>query len=233
MFVFVSRGDCCPFSDVDVLILESHRSCRGSLFSPSLIYFVAGSCSCGWLVGGPCIFQVFSFSSDRLCWTLPKSARSEVTHASLVADYFQRSLCWLRENDDKHTLYVVKGPYFFLLHDFPAITIRDLNKNPEKISRLIAEGIYGRVILLDVEYFSPDMNRWMQPYPLMPKSKNLVTRRIDGWRGFIHGEAIVEEVLGVKDDAGRFVPLGMNLGGPADFKPNDEDFFNYIRSLHP
>ena len=162
--------------------------------------------------------------------TLPKAARAEVTHGSLSAAAANRSLEWAQAHDDGRTLFAVKSNYHFLLHKIPAVTLSDLSNHTTDIFDLVAEGYYDRVVLLEFRYFNPDTHAWTQSFPRMPIRPEIVTARIDGWRGSLHGETEVRQVLRLQAKDGSITTIHT----PSDRRnewTSDREFFDYIRSL--
>jgi hypothetical protein len=164
-------------------------------------------------------------------WTLPKASRDVMSDTSIATDYAHRSLKWIQNNDDGRTLYAVKSTFYLMLHGYPAVTIRNLNQNAERLQGILDEGLYDRIRILDVEYLDPSLHSWVQPNPRMPLSERIHTEEIDTWRGYLHAVTTVKEVVAIDG-----VPLVR-----AEVKPklidtpvfeSSKEHFEYIRSLH-
>lgn len=162
--------------------------------------------------------------------TLPKASRAEVTRSSFPSAQANRSLKWAQANPDGRTLYAVKSSGHFILHGLPAISLRDLSSYFEAISLLVREGYYDRVLLIETRYFSPETNAWTQSYPIMPLRPDLVSERVAGWRGFLHGETEVRQVLGLRGEDGHIIPLGADSALPQEW-PSNQEYYEFIRSL--
>jgi len=163
---------------------------------------------------------------------LPATVRGEVRNLSVPADFSHRTLEWMHSHDDGRTLYALRSPAYPLLYRYPAISIRDLNGNVDHLQELLDLGQYDRIVILEVQYLNPRTNHWTQPDPPMPLNARIVTRRLDVWRGFLHAETTVEEVVGVVDASGAPVPLRAGRGSSKQFESSKEHF-EYIRALHP
>ncbi|MFW5873803.1 MAG: hypothetical protein ACOCVJ_00195 [Verrucomicrobiota bacterium] len=177
-------------------------------------------------------FQLLILIAGSFIWlvTLPKAARAEATQASFSPADANRTLAWAQSRDAGRTLYAVKSAGNFVLNRIPATSLRGLSKHPETVSRLVAEGYYDEVILVESTYFNPVENTWTQTDPKMPLNPALVTERIDGWRGFLQAQTEVYRLVGLRREDGSVQPIGVvDEGSPA--WSSGREYYEYVRSL--
>jgi hypothetical protein len=165
-------------------------------------------------------------------FSMPKAARGELSNSSIPTYNAHRTLDWLKVNDDGRTLYAVRSEFYPRLYGYPTISIRELSNSCDKLADLIGAGLYQRIVVIYPQYFCPIAKVWRQPDPQMPLKSEIQTRQIDGWRGFVHAESYVMEVLGVKTEAGDVRLLKSDASEAKQFE-GEEDYFRYIRALQP
>lgn len=189
----------------------------------------------GWLEKlAPCrILSVALFICAVFFWssTLPKAARGEMRKASIAADFATKSLDWVERNDGGRTLYVVKSTHLFILNEYPAITIGELNKNIDRLREIMNENLYENIHVIDMHYLNPATNQWEQSYPIRPLSDSIQTETIAVWRGYLEARTTVENVIAFKDPSGEVFPLKAD-GREKNQFDSAKEYFDYIRSLH-
>jgi len=161
--------------------------------------------------------------------TLPKGARAEATFRNVNGQYARESLEWALSNDDGRTLYVVRMLDLFILHELPVMSLQYFYANYDSVDGLIAEGLYDRVLVFDFEHYSGMLNAWDSPIPRIPSRSEIEYDPVATWRGYLHAELTIQNVLGWRDSAGEFIPLGRKTELESGMEKTE--YYEKIRSL--
>ncbi len=162
--------------------------------------------------------------------TLPKAAQSQETKSMIEASVVHNSIAWLKSHDDGRTLYAVNSPAFFFVHQIPVITMVDLGTHPESIFKLIEEGYFDQILIIESLTFDDEAHAWLQATPRMPLPPNLVLAPVDSWRSYLLNETTVRRVLGITNPDGSFTPLPQGASASRKWE-SEEAFFEHIRKL--
>lgn len=185
-------------------------------------------------VGGPRVFAGAAILCAGTFWMvgLPKGARAEQTQNSVVGNYARYCEAWVGAHDDGRTLYARSSGYLLLLRGYPTILIRELNEEPERMRKLIEQGVYRRILVFHDAVFDGDAGEWTSSAPAFPLSDIWITQRVATTRGFIHSVLMVDEVLGYRTADGTEVYFDLDEAVSMPEFESNLHYFNHVRELH-
>ncbi|MFW5873802.1 MAG: glycosyltransferase family 39 protein, partial [Verrucomicrobiota bacterium] len=95
------------------------------------------------------------------------------------AKYADWGINWVKQNDNRNTLYVSQLHTLFLLNDYPAMDLNRAGAHIEDVMQLLAEGYYSEVIVFIIEQYDAPTDSWAPSRPALPLAANVRTEVVD------------------------------------------------------
>ncbi|NBB80185.1 MAG: hypothetical protein GVY36_12200 [Verrucomicrobia bacterium] len=175
---------------------------------------------------------IYSLAAVIFFMGIPTKMREVRGDNRTFAKYADWGLKWVKENDDRNTLYVSQLHTLMLVNDYPALDLSRASERIEDLMQLVAEGYYAEVLVFIIEQYDASSDAWSPSRPASPLGANVLTEVVDERRWAYNQRARFLRITGFENADGQVVKHG-DLSSVKDEFSNFNEYWYAMRRLHP